>query len=1124
LCDLELAALAQGAGASEGLDHVLACDFCGARLKFLLEIQAVAPSVEEERERLVLASSSRGWQARIAKRLATYARRSAGRPESLWKRLWQEWPRLVYTGAAAGLVLAVLGSAWWYQRVFNSPERLLASAYSQQRTVEMRFEGAKYGPLKQERGTADQSRLNRPAMLLEAEATIGRNLAAHAEAPAWLQAKARLDLLDWHYDGAIQSLKHALQIQPDSPSMLIDLASAYFERAEATDRTIDYGQVIELLGKVLAAQPDNPVALFNRAIAYERMFVFRQAIADWEHYLKVDSTGEWTPEARQKLASLQKKTDLHHAADQPVVDPAAFLLLANGPAADPRIEDYLEAAIVRWLPQAFPIDENQSDTESAHTAREALGALSSLLKSRHGDTWLSDLLQASTSPAFPAAVRHLSQSVKLNAEGDPVGAQRESRSASQLFAAIRNTPGVLRSSLETVYALDRSIAGKACLDDAQALGRDLGSRPYQWVRTQLLIERADCHAILGDLGGAKADTADALASSRSTGFGTLELRSLGIMAEQDGRRGNLLVAWTRTRSGLARYWEGAFPSMRAYQFQTGLRSIAEGRGQRYLALGLAREAAETASGTPNRAIQAMARFLLANLAASTGSTAEAEHQLVRAGQLFAELPQNSVTSSYRLRGEISLAELQSQSGDFSSPLDRLNQLRQEVEQLDSRPLGLLFFTGLGKLYWGRGSKREAEDAFREAWSLMEDGKRSLLSEEDRVLWTRQGGEAYRSLVGIRLRQGVDAEELLDLWESYRSGRQSPQAGGLKVVLPTLSSQTLISYAESTDGIVVWVANDRGVSAVWVPVPASTVERVAHQFVEHCADATTSAGILQRDGNRLYRWLIQPVEALLSPERALVIEPDGAITRIPLQALVDDSGRYLGERYSIIWSPGVWLNRSGRRLRRQAAPVRALVVGPPSLEGDTAAAFPPLPDAMDEARTVAARFRAVTFLAGKQATIEAVERDLPAAEVFHFAGHGFSNVTGSGLILADTQDRREPAVLDATRIRPAQVSKCQIAVLSACSTGTGYEDELVDPEGLAASFLRAGVPTVVAARWRIDSSATAILMGRFYEALLAGEPAERALRTAAASLRGRSETQHPYYWAAFSTFGSRGDVK
>ncbi len=91
-------------------------------------------------------------------------------------------------------------------------------------------------------------------------------------------------MLNGNYDSAIKSLQRALETQPDSPGLLTDLGSAYFVRAESANRPIDYGNAIESFGKALAKSPDDPIALFNRALACERMFLYTQAVDDWEHY------------------------------------------------------------------------------------------------------------------------------------------------------------------------------------------------------------------------------------------------------------------------------------------------------------------------------------------------------------------------------------------------------------------------------------------------------------------------------------------------------------------------------------------------------------------------------------------------------------------------------------------------------------------------------------------------------------------------------------------------------------------------------------------------------------------------------------------------------------------------
>jgi len=330
--------------AEELMWHAGMCGYCGPLLRQLGEDFSDNTTPEEEHAVRVLRSAEPEWQRRLAHDLANAA--GTGRRESWLARLWplpqRQWAA---AAVATALVLATVLGVWWYREARNLPERLLARAYSQRRTFELRFAGAPYGQLRQERGGGDRSRFDRPPDLLEAEALIARNLPTHPDSVEWLQASARADLLDWHYDAAIQSLKRALQSDPDSPSLLIDLASAYFQRAEAMDRSVDYGTAIEYLGKALSIRPDDPVALFNRAIAYERTSFVPQAIADWEHYLKLDSTGPWASEARQRLAALKAKVQSHDAPNNSATEAAAFLRnteLANE-GANPRVEDYMHS-------------------------------------------------------------------------------------------------------------------------------------------------------------------------------------------------------------------------------------------------------------------------------------------------------------------------------------------------------------------------------------------------------------------------------------------------------------------------------------------------------------------------------------------------------------------------------------------------------------------------------------------------------------------------------------------------------------------------------------------------------------------------------------------------------------
>ena len=137
--------------------------------------------------------------------------------------------------------------------------------------------GASYAPLRVSLGPA-ASFTSRPAALLKAEAMIASQLASHPADPAWLQTQAKADVLEGKYDAAVQALRRALELQPRSPALLTDLATAYFQRAQQEDRKEDFGAAYEYLSQALHGQPDDPVALFNRAIVAEHQFLYQQAL------------------------------------------------------------------------------------------------------------------------------------------------------------------------------------------------------------------------------------------------------------------------------------------------------------------------------------------------------------------------------------------------------------------------------------------------------------------------------------------------------------------------------------------------------------------------------------------------------------------------------------------------------------------------------------------------------------------------------------------------------------------------------------------------------------------------------------------------------------------------------
>jgi len=305
------AGLVPAAETKDFLNHAAKCGHCGPLLRQAADALSDETTPKEERMLAELRSAQLKGKTDLAAKLRPSPRQSVGSGQE-HNRFWESsltWPRWAFAGLA---IIALSIAGWVSLKAFRAPsaEDLLAEAYTERRTLALRFPKAKYAPMHVQRGGSGAG-LDRPPSLLRAESLIAENLRRHPNDPTWLQAKARADLLDGNYAPALQSLQHALEAEPRSDDLLIDLASAYFQRAETAGRPIDYGNAIGYLSKSLARSPNNPIALFNRAIVSERALLYAQAIDDWEHYLRVDPKGLWHDEAQQRLVMLRERSNKH---------------------------------------------------------------------------------------------------------------------------------------------------------------------------------------------------------------------------------------------------------------------------------------------------------------------------------------------------------------------------------------------------------------------------------------------------------------------------------------------------------------------------------------------------------------------------------------------------------------------------------------------------------------------------------------------------------------------------------------------------------------------------------------------------------------------------------------------
>jgi CHAT domain-containing protein len=572
--------------------------------------------------------------------------------------------------------------------------------------------------------------------------------------------------------------------------------------------------------------------------------------------------------------------------------------------------------------------------------------------------------------------------------------------------------------------------------------------------------------------------------------------------------------------------------MPGYNFYAVADDLANASEQWHLDLAIARQMVATAAATDDLPLRAMARERLGQTALMAGYPELAKSELRNVKSMLQAAPQQETLRTAAVEATVELARLEIERGEVAAARSDLLSVENAVPHVASRFVASNFYQTRSRLLHLAGDLTGAEESLHAALAIAETELHSLHSDAERLSWKKQTANTYRSLVDLAWNADRPLSAL-EAWEWYRGanlrarGLSAPKRAGpalklasakdsrvsppplVRNLLPSLTRQTVLSYAILPDSLIVWAFDDRGITARRIPIRGEELARRARHFYALCSNQHSDLGALREEGRRLYEVLLAPIRDHLDAERALVIEPDNWVSFVPFEALVDAQGRYVSDTYAIAYLPGLRYMTGLRESTPIAAGARALVVGDPSTVD------PHLHSLADAAREAEQVHRSIggQLLTGKQATLKNIERDLPDSVVFHFAGHAAGSAEQVGLVLTNV-DASEPTFLTAATLGAMRLRKLQLAVLSACTT----EGKVADAESLPRVLLQAGVPHVIATQWNVDSASTAGFMDHFYTALLSGKPVSGALRVAAAEARNTPGFSHPYFWSAFHLLG------
>lgn len=1123
--DAIAARMSSGENVTRIIRHASDCLYCGPKLKEYLE--SYSDEVAEEDRKALAQSSAASWRKQMVKKIM----RETGPETAWWKRLLH--PPLLRIaalgGAGATLSAACILTvpAFIESRNLKQAEQLWEeAAASHDRHTPIRLTSAPYSAYKVQLGPGDNlhDNFHDDLNLLRAKVLVESRMSARPGKlePRWLHLRARIALLEGgpaNLAVAEKALKEALAITPDSASLKIDLAAAYYEQDfQANSASPILARTIDLLNGVLKtpglSQQEKAVAVFNLANAYRKTELLPSEAATWREYQTLDSDGDWAEEARDRLREADER------APKPRPDrfeEASYFLKLPLEKRQGWLEQYMDVAFRKWL---YPAIEDPTSN-----AARAIHMLAEMAASEpHRDPLLKDLLARLGKGDLPA-IADLSAALEdnMNDNLSEEGAALKSSRAARWFARRRNLPGELLARFENAYSLRRSMQGNDCRAALNAAAARLPVNKYHWLEGQLEIEKAQCANLMTDYEQAQTHTDMSGAIAMKFEYPELALRIKGIEAGMKRLRGKYADAWQECMEGLHMYWSNPQSPERLYQFYSVLGLTAKdmrlpNAREALLRQGIAIREQYFKEDIP---LLAALHMRLADVMREGGAAGTASSEVAseanKALQLVREAPDKSTAEKFLLYGQIDFAGAKLKSAEKSAtpekrreeaslalqaiaPVSRLLKNQDDFVQLD-------FYRVQANAKQQLGEIKGAIEDYHAALERSERALSAIKDDASRTRWISATDEIDRGLTRTLLRN-KEYNKALYVWERLRTrslaadNTDDPPLDRLEInnteFVPAAPQvhETHVIYAAFPDGVQIWTVNFPVIKGVWVDINQDRLGKLVKEFADQCAERKkTSDQALE-----LYSKLLHPIIADLPLARPVVVELDQALARLPLEALPlpETSEDFFGTRYQVVRSPGIFARKALREPQPPPAQKPFLFVDPSRLPGHTV-----------QADAVRRAFPATRIMDARDIERSQITQALAYSYGFHFTGHG----TGRELEL------RHGLSLTANDFPPLAVNKVQMAVLAACSTGATSNGAL-DADGLVRSFLLAGVPTIISSQWNVDAADTAELMSIFYSYLGKGDSPAEALRKARREMAtSRDKTkQLPYTWAAFTLTG------
>ncbi|MFI5129895.1 MAG: CHAT domain-containing protein [Chitinophagales bacterium] len=364
------------------------------------------------------------------------------------------------------------------------------------------------------------------------------------------------------------------------------------------------------------------------------------------------------------------------------------------------------------------------------------------------------------------------------------------------------------------------------------------------------------------------------------------------------------------------------------------------------------------------------------------------------------------------------------------------------------------------------------------------------------------------------------QEKINSEPAYRNKQATERIPLVKEIQKSLDSRTaLLSYHLSENRLLILTVTAAKFKYHVTPtdqeffLQINSFKTGLHAISEdHKYDASAIA-------SSLYQKLIAPAGPGLSGINRLIIIPDDELNYLPFEALQNENGEYLIQRFSVQYQYSTALFEMGKHENSKTTTLAFAPFTNKGYSDSTGIAFSRLPASIDEVKELEGKIFTDSS-ATKQRFLQAADR----YDVLHLATHAsVNNESPLRSFIAFYPDKTaEDYKLYAGEIYNLDLDSTQLVILSACETGSG---KLIRGEGLMSlsrAFAYAGCPNIITSLWKAEDKTTAFISRRIHFYLQRGQSKDKALQHAKLDLLNSNEIdprfKTPNYWAQMIFIG------